>query len=187
MTPEVKQCFSEAKAAMQKALEHFADELTKIRAGKANPAMLDPVRVEMYGAQMPVNQLATISVSDAKTIVITPFDKNSLAEIEKAIFQANLGLTPQNNGETVIISIPPMTEDRRKDLVKQAKAQAEDCKVSLRNCRKSGLDVIKGLKDDGLSEDLARDAESEMQNITNGFGNRVDELFKTKEAEVLKV
>lgn len=177
--------YSNCKESMQASLEHLEAELSKIRAGKANPNMLEGITVDAYGSKMAMNAVATISTPDARTLSIKPFDKGTLQDIEKAIFGANLGVTPQNDGETIRINIPPLTEERRIDLAKQIHAEGENCKVSLRNARKDGNSEVKKLKGGELSEDMLRDGEAEIQSITNGFGKKVDALCSAKEKEIL--
>jgi len=187
MTEEVNFIYGSMKESMNSSMNHLEDELSKIRTGKASPAMFESVKAEYYGASTPISQLATINSMDAKTIVIKPFDKSALEEIEKGIFSANLGLTPQNDGETILISIPALTEERRKEFVKKAKDLGETCKISLRNSRKDALDEVKKLGSVGLSEDNVKDAEAEIQNIINGFGKKVDDLIAAKEKDVMTI
>ncbi|MGB1247917.1 MAG: ribosome recycling factor [Chitinophagales bacterium] len=187
MTEEINMVMDEAKASMEKSMEHYKSELNKIRAGKANPAMLGGVMVEAYGMQSPLNQLANVSVPDARTLSIQPFDKTILNEIERGILQSNIGLTPQNDGEFIRLNVPPLTEERRKELTKQAKAESENAKISLRSARKDAMDFIKSLKNDGLSEDMAKDAEGKVQDLVNGYGKKVEEVLATKEADIMKV
>lgn len=184
---DLNEIYDACKSKMGQALEHLENELMKVRAGKASPSMLDGITVEAYGSQMPINQVASLSTPDSRSLMIKPFDKGTLADIEKAIFAANLGYTPQNDGETIRINIPPLTEERRKDLAKQIHAEGETAKVSLRNIRKESNDSIKKLKDTDLSEDMLRDGESEVQNITNGFGTRIDKLVEAKEKDLLSM
>ena len=187
MNEDLDLIMMECTDSMESAVSHLKTELTKIRAGKANPSMLDPVMVEAYGMQNPLKQLASISTPDARTISVQPFDKSTLADIEKGILQANIGLTPQNDGEFIRLNLPPLTEERRKELSKNAKEYGENAKVSIRGARKSANDDIKKLEKDGLSEDMAKDAESSVQNLTNKFSNTVDELIAAKEADIMTV
>ena len=187
MTEEVNFHLDIAKEAMQEAISHLENVLGKIRAGKANPQMLRTVKVDYYGVQTPLAQAANISTPDAQTISIQPFDKTLIVEIEQAITDANLGFHPSNNGEKVIINVPPLTEERRRDLVKQAKSEIENAKVSIRNIRHKANDEIKKLAKDSLSEDLARDAEGSIQDLTNNFSKQIDDLFSKKEAEIMTV
>ncbi len=185
MPERLKPIYSTAKSTMQKAYDHLEKELMGIRAGKASPSMLDGVSVDYYGTKTPVSQLANVTASDARTLTIQPWDKASLPEIEKAIFASNMGLTPQNDGEIIRLNIPPLTTERRKQLAKQIKAEGEHAKVGIRNARKSCNDQIKALNKDGLSDDLCKDGEAEIQNITNNFGKKVDQLIAAKENEVM--
>jgi len=187
MTEEVNFHLDVAKEQMQEAIMHLDQVLSKIRAGKANPQMLRMVMVDYYGAMTPLAQAANVSTPDAQTISIQPFDKTLITEIEKAISDANLGFNPSNNGERIIISIPPLTEDRRKDLVKQVKSEIENAKVSIRNIRQKANDEIKKLGKDGLSEDVVRDAEASIQDLTNSYSAKIDVVYTAKEAEVMTV
>ncbi len=187
MTEEVNFELDSAKEAMGAALQHLEKELTTVRAGKANPSMLNNVKVDYYGTNTPISQVASVSNLDGRTLSIKPWEKPMLQAIEKAIFAANLGVTPQNDGEVIRISIPPMTQERRKDLVKQIKEYGEHAKVSMRNSRRDALQSVKQLVKDGLSEDLGKDAEGSVQEITQGFGKKVDALIAAKEKEVLSI
>lgn len=187
MTEELEMMFDEAKTSMNKAIEHLQFELVKVRAGKASPSMLSGVVVEAYGMQMPINQVANISVSDARTITVQPFDKSTIGSIEKGILQANIGLNPQNDGEYIRLNIPPLTEERRRDLVKQTKAEGEEAKISIRSARKDAMDYVKTLQKDGLSEDLAKKAEDDIQKLTNEFNAKVEKVLEVKEAEIMAV
>ena len=178
---------STCKSAMSKAIDHLESELLKIRTGKASPAMLDSVMVPYYGTPTPLQQVAAVNTPDPRTISVQPWEKNIISEIEKAIIQANLGLNPQNDGETIRINVPPLTEERRKEMVKLAKAEGEQAKVSLRNVRRDANEAVKKLQKDGLAEDLAKDAEAEIQQIIDGFTKKVDELCAIKEKEIMKV
>lgn len=184
---DVKNLMSETRSQMQKALEHFEGELIKIRAGRASAGMLDGVMVDAYGAMSPLNQMANISTPDARTISIQPWDKSLLQAIEKGIMAANIGLTPQSDGTFIRLNIPPLTEERRKELVKQSKSEAEDCRVALRSVRKDSNDKVKKLKTDGLTEDAAKQAETDVQNITNEFIGKVDKHLEVKEKEIMTV
>lgn len=187
MLEDVQLIYDEFKASNQKSLSHLENELTKIRAGKATPSMLNGVMVDYYGAPTPLQQVANVSTMDARTITVQPWEKNMLNEIAKGIINSNLGFAPQNNGEVLIISVPPLTEERRRELAKKAKAEGEHAKVGIRNHRKDALDMLKDLKNDGLSEDLFKDAEEEIQQITNGFSKKVDELIDLKEKEIMTI
>ena len=177
----------EAEDGMRKAISHLNSELSKIRAGRANPSMLDTVRVDYYGSPTPLSQVGNISTLDPRTLTVQPWEKSLLDEITKAIINANLGLNPQNNGEVIIISVPVLTEERRKDLVKRARAEGENAKVSLRTQRKDANDMVKSLKDEGLSEDAVKNAELDVQNLTNSYSTKVDELVAVKEEDIMKV
>ena len=187
MTEEIQMALDEAKEQMTQAIAHLTSELTKIRAGKANPSMLDGVFVDYYGSQTPLSQVANVSTLDARTITVQPWEKAMLDEISKGIMNSNLGLNPQNNGEVVIINIPVLTEERRRELTKRAKAEGEDAKVSIRNQRKEANDFIKKLKDDGLSEDIAKRGEDEVQKIVDSFSKKVDDLIDAKEKDIMTV
>jgi len=187
MTEELSMIYDEFKEANQKSLNHLENELVKIRAGKASPAMLNSVMVEYYGSMTPLQQVANVNTMDARTIIVQPWEKPLLNDIAKGIINANLGLNPQNNGEQLIIAVPPLTEERRRDLVKRAKVEAENAKIGVRNNRKDALDMIKDLKNEGLSEDMHKDAEEEVHRITNGYIKKVDELLEHKEKDIMTV
>jgi ribosome recycling factor len=173
--------------SMNGSVAHLEKEFLNIRAGKASPAMLGSVFVDYYGSATPLSQVSKISVPDARTITLQPFERNMLHTIEKAIMIANIGFNPMNNGDMVIISVPPLTEERRRDLAKQAKVEAEDAKIGIRNVRKESNSEIKKLEKDGTSEDICKDAEEEIQTLTNSFIKKIDELLSVKEAEIMKV
>jgi ribosome recycling factor len=178
----------DAKERMDKSIETFKHEIAKIRTGKATTALLDGIRVEYYGSQSPLNQVANVTVLDAHTLSITPWDKNMVAEIDKAILSADLGLNPVNDGTNIKVPIPPLTEERRKELVKLVKKFGEDAKIAVRNIRRDANDRLKKMeKDKELSEDLRHDAESEVQNITDNHIESVDEIVKHKETEIMEV
>ena len=177
----------EAQDGMNKAISHLNLELGKIRAGRANPSMLDSVKVDYYGSLTPLSQIGNVSTLDSRTLTIQPWEKAMLDEITKAIINANLGLNPQNNGEVILISVPVLTEERRKELVKRAKSEGENAKVSIRSQRKDANDMIKNLKDEGLSEDQIKDSEAEIQKITDSFTKKVDEFVGLKETDIMKV
>ncbi|MCE2682343.1 MAG: ribosome recycling factor [Flavobacteriia bacterium] len=187
MTEELQMIYDEFKNSNNRSISHLEAELTKIRAGKATPSMLSSVMVDYYGSPTPIQQVANITTMDARTITVQPWEKAMLNEIAKGIINSNLGFAPQNNGEVLIISVPPLTEERRRDLVKRAKAEAEHAKVGVRNNRKDALDMVKDLKTEGLSEDMSKDAETEIQNITNGFVKKVDELVELKEKDIMTI
>lgn len=179
--------YDELKSSNNKSLAHLENELVKIRAGKATPSMLNSVMVDYYGNPTPIQQVANVGTMDARTITVQPWEKSLLNEIAKGIINANLGFAPQNNGESLIISVPPLTEERRRDLVKKAKAEGEHAKVGVRNNRKDALDMVKELKADGLSEDLAKDAENQVQNITDSYIKKVDEQIELKEKDIMTI
>jgi len=187
MTEEVDFQLDIAKEQMQEAVMHLENVLGKIRAGKANPQMLRTIMVDYYGVSTPLARAANVSTPDAQTITIQPFDKSLIIDIEQAIVDANLGFNPSNNGEKVIINVPPLTEDRRRDLVKQAKAEIENTKVSIRNVRQKANDEMKKLGKDGLSEDLVKGAEESVQELTNTYSSKIDVIYTAKEAEIMTV
>ena len=187
MTEEIDFILDSTKESMEGSIAHLEKELLNIRAGKASPAMLGGVFVEYYGAQTPLSQIAKLSTPDARTITLQPFEKNMLHPIEKAIMIANLGFNPMNNGDMIIISVPPLTEERRRDLAKQAKGEAEDAKIGVRNARKDANTDIKKLEKEGTSEDVCKKAEEEVQNLTNAYIKKIDEILAVKDAEIMKV
>ncbi len=187
MTEELEMVYDDLRSSNDKTMTHFDHELLKVRAGKATPAMLTGVMVEYYGAMTPLQQIANVNTMDARTITVQPFEKNTLNDIAKGIMNANLGLNPQSNGEQLLIAVPPLTEERRRDLVKKAKAEGESGKVGIRNNRKDALDFIKTMKNDGLSEDMTKDAEAVVQDITNKFIKKIDDLLEQKEKEIMTV
>lgn len=176
-----------AEEKMQMAVEFLDEALARIRAGKANPKILDGIRVEYYGSAVPLSNVANISVPDARTIAITPWEKPMFKEIEKAIINSELGITPENNGEVIRLCIPPLTEDRRKALVKQSKAEAEQAKVSVRNARRDAIDGLKKAIKQGMPEDVEKDAEGNAQKLHDKYLKKIDELFAAKEKEILTV
>ncbi len=187
MTEELELIYDDLKSSNKKSLDHLEHELTKVRAGKATPSMLSGVMVDYYGSPTPIQQVGNVNTMDARTLTVQAFERSMLNEIAKGILNANLGLNPQNNGEQLIIQIPLLTEERRRDLVKKAKADGEHAKVGIRNNRKDALDMVKSLKADGLSEDMTKDAENEIQNITNGFIKKVDDLVELKEKDIMTI
>jgi ribosome recycling factor len=187
MSEELQLVLDEARDGMEKAVNHLEAELQKIRAGKATPSMLDSVMVDYYGSPTPLNQVANVNTLDARTITVQPWEKKLLEEIARGITYANLGLNPQNNGEMILLAVPPLTEERRRDLVKKAKAEGEHAKVGIRNQRKEANDMIKGLQKDGLPEDMAKGGEAEVQKLTDKYVTRVDALVDAKEADIMKV
>ena len=187
MTEEIDFILESTEESMNGTIAHLEKEFLNIRAGKASPAMLGGVFVDYYGSATPLSQVSKISVPDARTITLQPFEKNMLQAIEKAILIANIGFNPMNNGDMVIISVPPLTEERRRDLAKQAKSEAEDAKIGIRNSRKDANTDIKKLEKEGTSEDFCKSAEEEVQNLTNAYIKKIDELLAAKEAEIMKV
>jgi len=184
MNEEIEFILDTAKEAMNAAIAHLEKELRSIRAGKATPAMLANVQVDYYGSQTPLSQVANVSTPDARTITIQPWEKNMLQEIEKAIMIANLGFNPMNNGDVIIISVPALTEERRRELAKQAKAEAENAKVGVRNARKEANNDIKKTE---ASDDMKKDSEGEVQNLTDAFVKNIDEKLAVKEKEIMTV
>ncbi|QMU62913.1 MAG: ribosome recycling factor [Flavobacteriaceae bacterium] len=184
MNEEVKFIIEGAKEQMQNAIEHLIKELRSIRAGKASPAMLSNIMVDYYGSQTPLNQVANINTPDARTISIQPWEKQLLQEIEKAIMTANIGFNPMNNGENIVINVPPLTEERRKDLVKQVKAEAEHAKIGIRNVRKDANNDIKKID---ISDDMKKNTEADIQTLTDDFVKKTNELSATKETEIMTV
>ena len=187
MEEEIQFTIDAAKEAMENAIAHLDKQLQKVRAGKASPMMLSNVMVDYYGTSTNLNQVANVNALDGRTLSVQPWEKGMLEEIEKGIVHANLGLNPQNNGESILINIPTLTEERRRELSKQAKAEGEHAKVGVRNARKDANDEIKKFKVDGLSEDLAKDYEAQIQDITNGFGTKIDALIQAKEKDIMTV
>lgn len=187
MTEEIQMYLDETDDNMKKAVSHVSGEFKKIRAGKAQPNMLDGLLVQYYGNSTPINQVASITTPDARTIMIKPWEKNMLNEIERTIINSDLGLNPQNDGEIVRLNIPPLTEERRKNLVKQAKNEAETGKISVRNIRKDANDSIKKLLKEGTSEDDVKEGEDKVQELTNKYIASIDSLFDDKEKEIMTV
>ncbi len=171
----------------RKAVEHLDKELVKIRAGRANPAMLEGVRVDYYGSEVPLTQVSNINTPDARTIMIQPWEKKMIDPIERAIMAANLGFNPSNNGEHVIIAVPMLTEERRKELVKMAHREGENAKVSIRGARQRAMEAIKKAQKDGLPEDAAKTGEAEVEKVTGNWNKKVDTLIAAKEKEILTV
>ena len=182
-----KECIAHAKDKMQKAILHLEDELKNFRAGKANPGIFQNVLVDYYGTPTPVPQVASVTTPDAKTILIQPWEKKLIPAIEKAILDSNIGYTPANNGEQIRINVPALTEERRKELVKQAKTEGETAKVSIRNARREVVDAHKKYQKDGLPEDVCKDAEATIQKETDAFNKKVDEIIAAKEKEIMTV
>ena len=184
---EVKDYLDSAQENMEMAVAYLDDALAHIRAGKASPRLLDAIRVDYYGSKAPISNVANISVPDARTIAITPWEKSMFKEIEKAIINSDLGIMPENNGEVIRISIPPLTEERRKNLVKQSKQEAENAKVSVRNARREAIEGLKKEIKKGMSEDVEKDGEAEVQKLHDKFMKKIDEVFAAKEKEILTV
>ena len=184
---EIEFILDSTRESMVGSIAHLEKEFLNIRAGKATPQMLGSVFVDYYGAQTPLSQIANVNVPDARTITIQPYEKSMLHPIEKAIMIANLGFNPMNNGDLIIINVPALTEERRRDLAKQAKAESEDAKVGIRNARKESNTEIKKLEKEGTSEDICKTAEDDVQKLTDSFIRKIDEVLATKEAEIMKV
>lgn len=187
MTDDINFILDAAKEQMDKAVSHLEAELLKVRAGKANPTMLEGIMVDYYGNMTPLNQVANVNTADARTLVIQPWEKSMLTPIEKAIQIANLGLNPQNDGVLIRILVPALTEERRKDLVKKAKSEAENAKVSLRTIRKEANESLKKLQKNGTPEDMIKDAETKVQNLTDSFVSKCDKHLEVKEKEIMTV
>ena len=184
---EVKEILGKAEEKMEEAVMYLEEALAHIRAGKANVKILDGIRVDSYGSMVPLNQVAAINTPDARTIAIKPWDKNMFRPIEKAIMDSNVGITPENNGEIIRLGIPPLTEERRKQLAKQCGKEGEQAKVSIRNTRRDIIEKLKKSIKEGLSEDLEKDAEADMQKMHYKFIKKVDELLAAKEKEIMTV
>ena len=184
MNEEIEFIIDSAKEQMQNAIEHLVKELRNIRAGKATPAMLAGIQVDYYGSSTPLSQVANVNTPDARTITVQPWEKNMLHEIEKAIMVANIGFNPMNNGDNIIINVPPLTEERRIGLSKQAKAESEHAKVGVRNARKEANNEIKKVD---VSDDMKKNAEVEIQTLTDSFVKKTDELYVVKEKEIMTV
>jgi len=184
---DVKSIMDNAKDLMEKSIKHLEAELTKVRAGKANPAMLENVLVDYYGSKVPLSNTASVNTQDARSLVIQPWEKAMLTPIEKAIQAANLGFNPQNDGVIIRIVVPPLTEERRKDLTKTAKSLGEEAKIGVRNVRKEAIEKVKKLQKEGLPEDEAKEAESKIQNITDASVTKIDNHIQQKEKEIMTV
>lgn len=187
MNELVQQHLSEAKAAMEKAVSHTETELAKIRAGKAMPSMLDGIQVDYYGSMMPLNQVSNVNTPDPRTIMVQPWEKSMLQPIEKAIMEANLGFNPQNDGTVIRIPVPPLTEERRKDLVKKIRNEAEQGKISVRNIRKEANEKVKKLAAEHVSEDEIKAGEDEVQKLTDSHINTIEKIFEAKEKDIMTV
>jgi ribosome recycling factor len=184
MNEEIQMILDMAEEQMTASITHLEKAFIKIRAGKANPVMLSSVTVDYYGAQTPLSQVANVNTPDARTLVVQPWEKNLLGEIEKSIINSNLGFNPMNNGDIIIINVPPLTEERRRDLAKQAKAESEDAKIGVRSARQEANKELKKLE---ISEDLLKNAESDVQDLTDKFIAKVESALSVKEAEIMKV
>lgn len=187
MATDIQQINKNAESKMQSTIEFLDEALAHIRAGKANPRILDGVKLDYYGTLTPLSGVASISTPDARTIVIQPWEKQMLKEIEKALINSEVGIMPDNNGEMIRLNIPPLTEERRKALVKQSKQEAEEAKISVRNARRDAIEAIKKSVKDGVAEDVAKDAENEMQKLHDKFIKKIDEVFAVKEKEIMTV
>ena len=184
MIEEIEFIIDTAKEAMENAIKHLEKQLVNIRAGKASPAMLGSVMVDYYGSQTPLNQVANVNTPDGRTISVQPWEKSMLQEIERGIMIANLGFNPMNNGETIIINVPPLTEERRKELAKQAKSEAEDAKIGIRNARK---DAMNDIKKTDVSEDVQKNSEIDIQELTDSYVKKIDQILDIKENEIMTV
>ena len=187
MTEELELIIEDAEASMKKAVGFLEAELVKIRAGKANPNMLDGINIEYYGSPTPINQVANINIMDARTISIQPWEKKTLQLIERAIIAANIGMNPQNDGINIRLFLPPLTEERRKELVKKSAAEAEHSKVAIRNIRREAIEEVKRLQKEGLSEDISKGSEKEIQDITDRYISAVEKILAAKEKDVMSI
>ena len=187
MSADLDKIIIDTETLMKKAISHLEDELVKIRAGKANPNILDGIMAEYYGSPTPIAQIANVSVLDARTISVQPWEQNMLQPIERAIIAANIGINPQNDGNFIRLFLPPLTEERRKELVKRCNAEGEHGKVSIRNIRRDAIEHIKKLQKDGLSEDIAKDAEEEVQQMTNKYISLIEKHLEAKDKEIMAV
>ena len=187
MNEDVQLIYEMTKERMEKSIEHLDNELVRIRAGKANIHILDGIMVEYYGTPTPLNQVSNISTPDAKTIMIQPWEKTMIGPIEKALMNSNVGITPMNNGEVIRLAIPQLTEERRRDLVKQAKNEGENARVSVRNRRRDANDEYKQMQKDGLSEDEAKTAEDRIQKLTDEFSEKIDKIVEGKEEDIMTI
>jgi ribosome recycling factor len=187
MSEDVSMTIEEAGDSMLKAINHLEAELVKIRAGKANPQMLDGINVDYYGTPTALNQISNVSVLDARTLTIQPWEKNMLQPIERAIINSNIGINPQNDGNIIRLFLPPLTEERRKELVKRCQGEGEHCRVAIRNIRRDAIEHIKKAQKNGLSEDAAKDAETEVQEVTNKYISMVEKHLTTKEKEIMAI
>jgi len=187
MSDTAESNYKKADEEMKKAINHLQSELLKIRAGKASPSIIDGINIDYYGSPTPIGQAANVTVTDARTLSIQPWEKNMLQEIEKAIMAANIGITPQNDGDFIKLYMPPLTEERRKEMSKKVFAEGEQAKISIRNIRRDAMEVVKDLKKDGMSEDQAKDAEDSIQSLTDDCTKNIDEVCKVKEKELMTI
>jgi ribosome recycling factor len=187
MTDDVELIFEMTRERMEKAIEHLETELSRIRAGKANVHILDGIVVDYYGAMTPLNQVSNISTPDPKTIAIQPWEKNMIDKIERAIQQANIGITPMNNGELIRLGIPPLTEERRMSLVKQVKNEGENARISIRNSRRDALEELKQMQKDGLPEDDSKRASDSVEEFTKEYSDKVDKIVEGKEEDIMTI
>jgi ribosome recycling factor len=187
MTEDLDKILSDTSTSMTKAINHLEAELVKIRAGKANPTMLDGITADYYGTPTAINQIANVSVLDARTISVQPWEKNMLQAIERAITMANIGINPQNDGVMIRLFLPPLTEERRKEMVKRCNSEGEQAKIAIRNIRRDGIEAIKKLQKEGLSEDICKDAEKEAQDTTDKFVALIEKHLAAKEKEIMAV
>lgn len=187
MSDELNEILADATKSMNKAIDHLEAELVKIRAGKAQPTMLDGIMADYYGNPTPINQIANISVMDARTLSVQPWEKNMLQNIERAIIAANIGINPQNDGNIIRLFLPPLTEERRKELVKRSNSEGENGKISIRNIRRDAIEHVKKLQKDGLSEDQCKDAEKETQDMTDKYISIIEKHLLAKEKEIMAI
>ncbi len=187
MAEDLQAIQDDSKTSMKKAIDHFEAELTRIRAGKASPNMLDGIVVDYYGNPTPIGQVGNISVMDARTITIQPWEKNMLQPIERSIIAANIGINPQNDGINIRLFLPPLTEERRKELVKKCNVEGENGKITLRNIRRDAIEQVKKLQKEGVSEDAAKEAEALIQDLTNRYINLIEKHLQAKEKEIMAV
>ncbi len=187
MNDDVQMLMELAEESMNDSQNHLKKELVKLRAGKANPRMFDGIKVNYYGTKTPLKQVANVGTTDARTIVIQPWEKSMLNVISKEIMKSNLGFNPINKGDILIINVPPLTEERRRSLVKFVKNECENCKISIRNARREAISGFKELKDDGLSEDIQKKGETDIQNMTNKFIKKINEIMTAKEKEIMTI
>ncbi|MFN4084356.1 MAG: ribosome recycling factor [Spirosomataceae bacterium] len=184
---EINLVLDMATDSMERAMKHTQIELTKIRAGKATPQMLDGIQVEYYGVMTPINQVATINIPDSRTLAIRPFERKMIAAVERAIINSNLGLSPSNDGEMIRLTLPPLTEERRKDLVKKVKVEIEQAKVNVRKVRQEANEDLRKLKNEGVSEDAIKVGEERVQKLTDSYIDKTEQMFSAKEADIMSV